>query len=158
MASLASREIQAAATDRYRMSLPPVNLDIWKLMVTGASGASPYIVKRDEDMTLSLKTRFSGGTLVDMLMCVGVEISVDFSIEGFSRGTEVSLTAPVVKTEYGQYEYMPSLNLSSPIAAGLTPGIYKAAGVVTVKPCASCADLGPVAFGYINDVVFQVCT
>lgn len=156
MANLAPQEIQESATEVHKIPLPPVNLDIWELNVEGAGGGSPYIIKQDEAMTLSLKTRFSGGTLVDLLMCVGVEISVDFAIEGFGAATEVNLTAPPVKTEHGRYEYMPMLNLASPTAAGLVPGVYKAAAIVTVKPCTPCEALGPVAFGYITDVVFQV--
>ena len=156
MANLAPQEIQESATEVHKIPLPPVNLDIWELNVAGAGGGSPYIIKQDEAMSLSLKTRFSGGTLVDLLMCVGVEISVEFAIEGFGTATEINLTAPSVKTQHGQYEYMPTLNLASPAAAGLVPGVYKAAAIVTVKPCTPCSDLGPVAFGYITDVVFQV--
>ncbi|MEM9216789.1 MAG: hypothetical protein AAGD25_20870 [Cyanobacteria bacterium P01_F01_bin.150] len=156
MANLAPQEIQESATEVNKIPLPPVNLDIWELNVAGAGGGSPYIIKQDEAMTLSLKTRFSGGSLVDLLMCVGVEISVEFAIEGFGTATEVNLTAPAIKTQYGQYDYMPMLSIPSPATAGLTPGVYKAAAIVTVKPCTPCADLGPVAFGYITDVVFQV--
>lgn len=156
MANLAPQEIQEAATETHKIPLPPVNLDIWELNVEGAGGGSPYIIKQDEEMTLSLKTRFSGGTLVDLLMCVGVEVSVEFAIEGFGTATEVNLTAPSVKTKHGRYDYMPTLTLASPAAAGLTPGVYKAAAIVTVKPCTPCEELGPVAFGYITDVVFQV--
>ena len=156
MANLAPQETLESAAEVNKIPLPPVNLDICDLDVAGAGGGSPYIIKDDEAMTLSLKATFSGGTLVDFLMCVGVEVSVEFAIEGFGTATEINLTAPPVKTERGVFEYTPQLVLASPAAAGLTPGVYKVAGIVTVKPCDPCADIGPMAFGYITDVIFQV--
>lgn len=156
MPYLPPQEPQESSTEIHKIPLPPVNVDICNLTIEGAGGGSPYIIKDDEEMKLSLDVRFYGGKLVDLLMCVGLEISIDFAIEGFGTATEVNLMAPSVKTKKGTFEYTPMLVLPSAASAGLVPGVYKAAAVMTVKPCAPCADLGPVAFGYITDVVFQV--
>ena len=154
MAKLSPQEQLESASEVHKVPLPPVNVDIWNLNVEGAGGGSPYIIKTDEDVTFSMAVKFYGGSLVDLLMCVGVELKVDFAIEGFGTATEVNLAAPPVKTSKGEYVYTPTLTL--PNAAGLVPGVYKAAATLTVKPCTPCDDLGPVAFGYISDVVFQV--
>lgn len=155
MPNLLPQEPQESSTEVHKIPLPPVNVKLWNLKIEGAGTGSPYIIKDDEDFSLSIDLHFFGGKLVDLLMCVGLEISIEFAIEGFGTATEINLTAPSVKTEKGKFYYTPTLNTNA-ASVGLTPGVYKAAAVMTVKPCAPCADLGPVAFGYITDVVFQV--
>ena len=154
MAKLRPQERPESATEVHKIPLPPVNVDIWNLNVAGDGGGSPYIIKTDEYVTFSMDVKFSGGSLVDLLMCVGVELKVDFAIEGFGTATEVNLLAPSIITTKGRYVYSPTLKL--PNAADLKPGVYKAAATLTVKPNTPCDQLGPVAFGYISDVVFQV--
>lgn len=154
MTKLSPQERPESASEVSKIPMPPVNVDIWKLDVQGAGGGSPYVIKTDENVTFSVAVKFYGGSLVDLLMCVGLELKVDFAIEGFGTATETNLAAPPVKTAKGEFVYTPTLSL--PNAAGLKPGVYKAAATLTVKPCTPCDEIGPVAFGYISDVVFQV--
>lgn len=156
MPYLPPQEPQESASEVHKLPLPPVVVKIWNLNIEGKGGGSPYIIKDDEAFSLSLDVKFEGGPLVDLLLCTGLDIAIEFAIEGFGTATEVNLAAPVVTTSKGQDTYRPTLNLASPASVGLTPGVYKTAAVMTVKPTGCCADIGPVAFGYITDVVFQV--
>lgn len=160
MAGLLPQEELESATEVQKLPTIPVEVELWGLDVSGnpASG-SPYIIKDDEAMSLSMKVKFGGGTLTDLLMCVGIKIDVTFAIEGFGTAAEINLGAPTVTTENGVYEYTPKLMLpGGPKSVGLVPGVYKAAAAMTVKPASPCADVGPFAFGYLSDVVFQVYT
>ncbi len=157
MPTLFPQERKEAATEVHAIPLPPVEVELWHLDVRGAGGGSPYIIRDNEEFSLSVDLRFSGGALVDLLMCVGLAIDVEFAIEGFGKAPEVNLSAPTVITEKGKYEYQPTLTIpGGPAAEGLKPGVYKAVAMMTVKAAGQCADVGPVVFGYISDVVFQV--
>jgi hypothetical protein len=88
-------------------------------------------------------------------MYIGIDLEVTFAIEGFGTAAEVNLQAAPITTECGKKSYTAKYAGMSPEMAGLTPGFYKVAALLTVKS-PSCSGLGPVAFGYISDVVFQV--
>lgn len=158
MTPLLPQETQESVAEIQKLPLPPVEAEIWNLTVQGdTTSGSPYIIKDDEAFSLSLNAKFGGGTLVDFLMCIGVEVHVEFAIEGFGTATEINLSAPIVKTQKGVYEYQPTLNIpGGPKAVGLVPGVYKAAAILIVKPATPCSQIGPLMLGYITDAVFQV--
>ncbi|MFP4007696.1 MAG: hypothetical protein ACLFV6_06765 [Spirulinaceae cyanobacterium] len=138
-----------------KLPVPPVNMEISNLKVAGkVADQSQYIVAANESFDLSIDLKFSGGSLADLLVCVGLDIEVTYALEGFGPASEVNLTAPAIKTQKGQWEY--TIPYSGTAAmAGLTPGFYKVAALVTVKcPKDCCGE--PLAFGYISPVVFQV--
>ncbi len=135
--------------------LPPVMVALSNLKVAGKGGASPYIIKSDEAFDLTVDIDWSGGTLADLILYIGVDIDVTFAIEGFGTAAEVNLEAAPITSECSKKHYTAKYAGMSPEAAGLTPGFYKVAALLTVKS-PSCSGLGPVAFGYISDVVFQV--
>ncbi len=135
--------------------LPPVLVCLSNLTFKGAGSGSPYIIKANEAFTISVDVEFSGGTLTDLLMYIGMAIDVTYAIEGIGDAPEVNLSAPTVTTMAGTKKYTITYSAPSPAAVGLKPGFYEAAGLLSVNsPAAS--GLGPVAFGYIADVVFQV--
>jgi hypothetical protein len=138
-----------------QVPLPPVIVKLSDLKVTGKGAESPYIIKSDEAFDLTVDIDWSGGTLVDLILYIGVDVEVTFAIEGFGTAAEVNLPAAPITTECRKRQYTAKYAGMSPEAAGLTPGFYKMAALLTVKS-PECSGLGPVAFGYISDVVFQV--
>ncbi|MGP1383906.1 MAG: hypothetical protein ACTS2F_10130 [Thainema sp.] len=157
MTTLLPQERQEAATEVHKIPLPPVEVCIWDLDIAGTGEGSQYIIKDDEAFSMSLKIKFQGGRLVDLLMCYGIQADVEFALEGFGTAAEVNLSAPPVMTSKGVFEYTATLDIpAGPASVNLTPGVYKMAAALTVKPKEPCSDIGPVAFGYISDVVFQV--
>ncbi|MFP4299710.1 MAG: hypothetical protein ACLFT0_17975 [Spirulinaceae cyanobacterium] len=137
------------------LPLPPVNMAISNLAVAGKTlDQSQFIIAEHEAFELSLDLEITGGSLANLLLCVGLDIEVTYAIEGFGPASEVNLQAMPIKTQKGQSKYTISYS-GTPATAGLTTGFYKVAALVTVKCPQNCCG-EPLAFGYISPVVFQV--
>ncbi|MBE9116318.1 hypothetical protein IQ249_10455 [Lusitaniella coriacea LEGE 07157] len=149
------RKPQISNTQVQNLPLPPVHLELSNLSVMGkVVDDSLCIIRSSEQFELSLEIKFRGGSLTDFLLCAGLEIDVTYTIEGFGPASKTNIDAMSVKTIKGKYEYV-ALYSGTPAGAGLVPGFYKVAALVTVKcPDACCNE--PVAFGYITPIVFQV--
>jgi hypothetical protein len=149
------RTPQIADTQVQNLPIPPVSMEISSLKVAGKiADESQSIVASNESFDLSLDLKFSGGSLAHLLVCVGLDIEVTYAIEGFGPASEVNLPAMPIQTQKDKFDYTITYS-GTPAMAGLIPGFYKVAALVTVKCPKNCCS-EPLAFGYISPVVFQV--
>ncbi|MEM6251656.1 MAG: hypothetical protein AAF821_01930 [Cyanobacteria bacterium P01_D01_bin.156] len=146
--------------------LGPVEFDLYHLQVSAsvAEPALPYqvapankaqIVEKEEVFKLKTKVRFNNTPLTRLLLCLGIDVKVNFCIEGCGgNATEVDVTSSIT-TEKDKFEYEIAWAGTAQVA-GMTPGFYAIAAVANVEmsdhPCAP-ALLGA---GYVAGIVMQV--
>jgi hypothetical protein len=136
---------------------PPTNVKLSDLRIAGAGAGSdpgtdqPNIIKSTETFNLSVKVEFDPATspFVQFLMGLGLTVEVGFQIEGFGTSSEVNLGPATITTTAGNFIYTPTFTGSA--AGVLTPGVYEAAAVVTIKGGGI-----PLAFGFVSEIFFQV--
>ena len=139
---------------------PPINVALSNLNIVGSGSGSTApdqsnIIKASESFDLSVQVDFkpAGNVFLDLLLSVPLTIETSFQIEGFGTSTEANLSGvPVPTTGFPAAVYMYTPKFTGTAAgAGLVPGVYNAAVVVTIK-----WGVTPIAFGFVSDVVFQV--
>lgn len=149
-------EPQHGDTQVTNIPLPPVNVTLTNLKFEGLPDGHSSIISSNETYQISVDVEFNGGSLVDLLMCVGTRIEVNFSLDGFGSAPNKNLIAPQVTTIDGEKKYTITYTGASPAADGLTEGFYEIAALLTIKGSSACPHLKPIAFGYLGEVVFQV--
>lgn len=160
MTLLRPQEPQEGASEVIQIPCGDFNFWIEKLQVAGLSGhASQYIIELDEkfEMYVPITFAYNGqipNPLTRLLLCKGINLNATFAVEGFGTAPEVNLSAETVTTEKGKYDYVLKY-VGTPRQAGLAVGVYKTAAMVTVNADDPC-DVGPVGFGYVSDIIFQV--
>ncbi|MBT9312973.1 hypothetical protein [Leptothoe kymatousa] len=155
------------ATETYsRNILGPVEFELYDLQVA-ASVASPtlpgqvspankaQIVEDGEVFKLKTKIRFNNTPLTRLLLCLGIDVKINFCIEGCGgNATEVDVSSSIT-TQKGEFEYEIEW-AGTPKVAGMTPGFYAIAAVANIEmsdhPCAPCL----LGAGYVAGVLMQV--
>lgn len=124
-------------------------------VIPAALSQSKYIVALDEEVTFSVVVTFDQSPLTALLMCLGTDINIDFSCEGFGKGaTEQDVEVTYLTTE-GQFAYLITAK-TTPRKAGLTPGFYELAATATIGPVTHKCGQHILGYGYIGEVRFQV--
>ncbi|MBE9066066.1 hypothetical protein IQ260_05310 [Leptolyngbya cf. ectocarpi LEGE 11479] len=155
------------ASETYsRNILGPVEFEMCELHVV-ASVADPalpeqvapankaQIVEKDEYFKLRVKVVFNHTPLTKLLLCLGIDVKINFCIEGCGgKATEVDVSTKI-KTEKDKYQYDIEW-AGTPNGAGMTPGFYVVAAVANIEmsehPCAPCL----LGAGYVAGVLMQV--
>jgi hypothetical protein len=127
------------------------------LKIAGAGAGSdpssdqPNIIKATESFNLSVKVEFdpASSPFVQFLMGLGLTVEAAFHIEGYGTSSEVNLGPATVTTTSSNFVYTPTFTGSA--SGVLTPGVYQAAVVVTIKGGGI-----PLAFGFVSEIFFQV--
>ena len=156
------RPTEQTSSETYsRNILGPSFFTLSELNVAGSSDApaapdqSQYIVASNEPMTLSLKVTFNDSPLTRLLLCLGVDITVAFGLEGFGKNApEVDLTATIV-SQKDVFEYVIEWK-GTPEEAGLTAGLYEIGATVTVGPGRNPCAQYVFGYGYIESILLQV--
>jgi hypothetical protein len=122
---------------------------------TGAGSANPdntSIIKASETFSMSVQVDFApaGNVFLDLLLGVPLTVETSFQVEGFGTSTEANLAGIPANTTSGNYTYTPTFT-GTATGAGLSPGVYQVAVVVTIKWGAT-----PIAFGFVSDKFFQI--
>ncbi len=161
--------VELTATETYsRNILGPVSFDMCDLFVL-ASVAQPtppenvaaankaQIVELGEQFWLHCKIIFNDTPLTRLLLCLGIDIKVNFCAEGCGgQASEVDLTT-VVRTKKDQLVYHVWWG-GTPSSGGLTPGFYATAAVANIEMSNSrCAPHGCLlGAGYLAAALLQV--
>lgn len=156
------RPTEQTDSETYSRSiLGPSYFTLSELNVAGSSVApadpnqSQYIVASNETVTLSLKVTFNDSPLTRLLLCLGVDITVDFGLEGFGKNaTEVDLATTIVSKK-DVFEYVIEWQ-GTPAEAGLTAGLYEIGATVTVGPGHNPCAQYVFGYGYIESILLQV--
>lgn len=146
--------------------LGPVEFDLYDLQVSAsvAEPTPPYhvapankaqIVENDEVFKLKTKIRFNNTPLTRLLLCLGIDVKINFCIEGCGgNATEVDVYSSIT-TVKGQFAYEIEW-VGTPKVAGMTPGFYAIAAVANIEmsdhPCAPCL----LGAGYVAGILMQV--
>ncbi len=156
-----------ASSETYsRNILGPVEFEMCELQVV-ASVANPalpeqvapankaQIVEKNEYFKLKVKVVFNHTPLTKLLLCLGIDVKINFCIEGCGgHATEVDV-ATTITTQKDTYEYEIEW-AGTANAAGMTPGFYLIAAVANIEmsdhPCAPCL----LGAGYVAGVLMQV--
>ena len=144
--------------------LGPVTFSLSDLDVAG-SGAimppipapsdSPFIVATDEMFKLSVNVEFNNSPLTKLLLCLGTQMKIRFSLEGVGQiAKEVDLDVTGV-TQKGEYTYELALE-TTPDAAGMTAGLYAITAVASIGPSNHACANDVYGFGYIAGRLLQV--
>lgn len=144
-----------------RSILGPSYFTLSDLNVAGASSVpadphnSQYIVASNEPFTVSLKVTFNDSPLTRLLLCLGVDITVDFGFEGFgANAKEVDLQATLV-SQKDVFEYIIEWT-GTPDQASLTNGLYQIGATITVGPGHNACAQYIFGYGYIEEILMQV--
>ncbi|MEO0535907.1 MAG: hypothetical protein AAF215_18790 [Cyanobacteria bacterium P01_A01_bin.123] len=146
--------------------LGPVVFKLSNLLVAGqaglpalptqiAPGQSPYIVSTQERIQISVDIAFNDTPLTQLLLCLGTRLKVRFSLEGIGgQATEVDLEVSET-TRQGIANYTLTFE-GTPESAGLTPGLYAIAAVVSIGPVDHACAQDVFGYGYIVGQLLQV--
>ncbi len=149
-----------------RNILGPVEFDLCNLRVTSsvaepalpsnvAGSNKAQIVENGEVFKLTTTIRFNHTPLTKLLLCLGIDVNINFCIEGCGgNATEVDVSSSIT-TVKGEHEYEIEW-VGTPKVAGMTPGFYAIAAVANIEmtdhPCAPCL----LGAGYVAGVLMQV--
>ncbi|MGB7441688.1 MAG: hypothetical protein WA919_11515 [Coleofasciculaceae cyanobacterium] len=149
-----------------KIILGPTFFEMYDLRVEGQAGLptppvsvqpgqSSSIVASDEEFVASVKIKFNNSPLTKLLLCLGIQIKVCFSFEGFGKkASEKDLEATVV-TEKDNFYYVVTYT-GTPESAELTPGFYAISAIAEIgpgnHPCAQYV----FGFGYVAKALLQV--
>jgi hypothetical protein len=141
----------------------PLEFSMYDLQVNGTSakGAcpsnSPYIVAQDEEFVLSVIIEFKKNPLTQTLMCLGVPVTITYSLEGFgAKAAELDLAYSFTSVA-DKYVYKAELKTTAldtnPI---MTPGLYEIAAVAEIGgKIGNCA--APIwGHGYVQEALLEV--
>ena len=158
---------QYTDTETYsKQILGQSSFELYKLKVKGTKGdptppwhvaprQSPYIIDTDEDMWVGLHIKFDPSPLTKLLMCLGTDIHVCFSFEGFGKKTAEKDLPVKITTREGQLKYWIGTRIQ-PDQLGLTPGFYQVAATVEVGPLTHRCGQYVFGYGYIGEVRVQI--
>lgn len=141
----------------------PLQFSLYDLQVNGTStkdacpSNSPYIVASNEDFILSVIVKFEKNPLSQTLMCLGVPVTITFSLEGYGAKTaELDLSASLI-TQPGQFIYPVQLRTkaqdTNPI---MTPGLYEIAAVAEIGGKIGNCDAPIWGHGYVEEALLEV--
>ncbi|WP_323363705.1 hypothetical protein [Leptothoe sp. PORK10 BA2] len=113
------------------------------------------IVENGEVFALKTRIRFNNTPLTRLLLCLGIDVKINFCIEGCGgNATEVDVSSTIT-TRKDQFEYEIEW-VGTAQVAGMTPGFYAIAAVANIEmsdhPCAPCL----LGAGYVAGVLMQV--
>jgi hypothetical protein len=137
--------------------LGPVTFKLSDLSILGTTQDEALdIVSTVETVKLSVKITFNDKPLTQLLLCLGMKLSVDFAFEGFGKAAEVDVLNEKITTEKDKFVYIVETDLT-PSEAGLTQGFYEVAATVKVSSPAH-KDCGQkvLGIGFIKEFSFQV--
>ncbi|MDX2239137.1 MAG: hypothetical protein NW224_00460 [Leptolyngbyaceae cyanobacterium bins.302] len=144
-----------------RSIVGPVAFKLFNLNVRGKStkpaapANSQYIIGANEEYDVSVDIEFNRTPLTELLMCLGTQITVYFSFEGFGRrAVEIDLSETIL-TVKDKYVYRIT---HSGVASrdGLVPGLYSIAATAEVGPVRNACSTKIFGHGYIKEVLLQV--
>jgi len=149
-------------TETYSQSIVgPVSFKLSNLRVEGKStkvaapANSPFIIAADEKYEVSVDIEFNRTPLTELLMCLGTQITMYFSFEGYGRkAVEIDL-AETILTVKDQYSYRVT-HSGVPSRDGLSAGLYAIAATAEVGPVRNACSTKIFGHGYIEQVLLQV--
>jgi hypothetical protein len=160
----AGQEVEVGATESFPHTFVcPLEFKLYDLQVNGTSkkaacpSNSPYIIAADEDFILSVIVEFTPSPLAQTLMCLGVPVTITFSLEGYgSRTAELDLDYSF-KTYAGEYKYLVQLQTkaidTNPI---MTPGLYEIAAVAEIGGKIGNCPAPIWGHGYVEEALLEV--
>ncbi|MEL6398085.1 MAG: hypothetical protein AAFR26_03255 [Cyanobacteria bacterium J06626_4] len=120
-----------------------------------APDQSAHIVDTDETMRVGLMMRFNRSPLTALLLCLGIDITVDFQFEGLG-GIAVEKDLQVTtKSNEGQFAYWVGTKIS-PQEIGLNPGYYLVSATTKIGPVTHKCGQYVFGYGYIGERRLQV--
>ncbi|MDX2229190.1 MAG: hypothetical protein NW220_06115 [Leptolyngbyaceae cyanobacterium bins.349] len=159
---VAGQPDELTLSETYSRSIVgPVAFKLSNLNVRGRStkpaapANSPYIIAGDETYDLSVDIEFNRTPLSELLMCLGTQITIYFSFEGFGRrAVEIDLSEMIL-TRKDVYSYRVT---HTGVAGrdGLVPGLYSIAATAEVGPVRNACSTKVFGHGYIKEVLLQV--
>ncbi len=156
-----------SATETYSTNvLGPVMFFLSNLRVGGKAGLptaptqvapaqSMYIIASGEPFEMSVDIQFNKTPLTDLILCLGTKVCVDFAIEGFGKTAVETDVEVCISTKKDEHKYTLTFS-GTPVGAGLTPGFYEMAAIVTVGPTTHACSQDIFGYGYIGEMRFQV--
>lgn len=145
--------------------LGPSYFELCELEVAGSAGQpmpptftvpqSPYIVAADEDFTVHVKLKFNSTPLTRLLLCLGMNMEVNFAFEGIGGQAKETDVSVVQKTVKDVFEYEISWT-GTPTDLGLDKGLYAIAAVVSISPADHPCSQEVIGYGYIAAQLLQV--
>ncbi len=160
----AGQEVEVGTTEGYpRTFVCPLEFKLYDLQVNGTSkkaacpSNSPYIVAADEDFILSVIVEFTPSPLAKTLMCLGVPVTITFSLEGFGAQTaELDLKYDFTTTA-GKFVYKVELQTkaidTNPI---MTPGLYEIAAVAEIGGRIGNCPAPIWGHGYVQEALLEI--
>lgn len=160
----AGQDVEVGATEAFpRTFVCPLEFKLYDLQVNGTSklracpANSPYIVAADEDFILSVIVEFTPSPLAKTLMCLGVPVTITFSLEGFGAQTaeldlKHSFTTVANKFVY-KVELQTKAEETNPV---MTPGLYEIAAIAEIGGrIGNCA--APIwGHGYVQEALLEI--
>jgi hypothetical protein len=120
-----------------------------------APDQSPYIVDTDETMRVGTLIRFNRSPLTALLLCLGIDICVNFHFEGLGgAANETDLKVKVKSTE-GQFTYWVG-TLIKPEDIDLNSGYYLVSATAEIGPVTHKCGQYVFGYGYIGERRLQV--
>lgn len=159
------RQISATETESTNI-LGPVAFKLSNLKAEGqadeamlpaqiAPEQSPFIVRSDEPVRFSVEAEFNDTPLTRLLLCLELEITVNFAIEGVGAIAVETDVHAVARTRKGESSYTVEIEVT-PESLGLTPGVYAIAAVASVIPADNPCSQDAIGYGYIAGQLLQV--
>ncbi len=159
------RQFSATETESTK-PLGPVAFKLSNLKVEGqaedpmlptqiAPIQSEFIVSEDEPVRFSVDASFNNKPLTRLLLCLGLNIDINFALEGVGGLTVETDVKATAVTRKGEFSYTIEVEVT-PKELGLTPGVYAIAAVASIGPADTPCSQEVIGYGYIAGQLLQV--
>jgi hypothetical protein len=154
--------VEVGTTETYSRSIVgPVAFKLQNLRIAGRStkpaapSNSPFIIAANEVYDISVDVIFNQTPLTELLMCLGTQMCICFSFEGFGKkAAEVDLSKCEL-TRKDVYSYTITYT-GVPLNDGLTPGLYAIGAVAEIGPVKNACSTKVFGHGYVKEVCLEV--
>ena len=120
-----------------------------------APSQSPHIVDSDETMRVGTIIRFNRSPLTALLLCLGIDICVNFHFEGLGGAAKETDFKVKVKSTEGQFVYWVGTQIK-PEDLELNSGYYLVSATAEIGPVTHKCGQYVFGYGYIGERRLQV--
>lgn len=158
------QRVEVGATESFpRTFVIPMEFKLYDLQVNGTSSTpaspanSPYIVASDEEFILSAIVEFTPTPLAKTLMCLGVPVTVTFSLEGYgAQAVELDLDYSFT-TKVNQFKYLVQLKTkATDTNPKMAAGLYQIAAIAQIGGKVGNCPAPIWGHGYVDQALLQV--